>query len=41
LPILAEGKTNKEIAAIVFLLDKTLKNYVSTILEKLGLARRA
>jgi DNA-binding NarL/FixJ family response regulator len=37
----AEGKTNKEIAAEVFLSDKTVKNYVSSILAKLNLERRA
>ena len=37
----AEGKTNKEIAADVFLSDKTVKNYVSSILGKLNLQRRA
>ena len=37
----AEGKTNKEIAADVFLSDKTVKNYVSSILSKLNLERRA
>jgi DNA-binding NarL/FixJ family response regulator len=37
----AEGKTNKEIAAEVFLSDKTVKNYVSSILSKLSLQRRA
>src|SRR5665811_388328 len=37
----AEGKTNKEIAAEVFLSDKTVKNYVSSILAKLNLQRRA
>jgi hypothetical protein len=37
----AEGQTNKEIAAQVFLSDKTLKNYVSSILAKLNLHRRA
>jgi len=37
----AEGKTNKEIAAEVFLSDKTVKNYVSSILGKLNLERRA
>jgi len=37
----AEGKTNKEIAAEVFLSDKTVKNYVSSILAKLNLRRRA
>jgi two-component system, NarL family, response regulator DevR len=39
--LVAEGKTNKEIAADVFLSDKTVKNYVSSILAKLNLERRA
>src|SRR5574340_713389 len=39
--LIAEGKTNKEIAAEVFLSDKTVKNYVSSILSKLNLERRA
>jgi two-component system response regulator DevR len=39
--LVAEGKTNKEIAAEVFLSDKTVKNYVSSILGKLNLERRA
>ena len=39
--LVAEGKTNKEIAADVFLSDKTVKNYVSSILAKLDLHRRA
>jgi DNA-binding NarL/FixJ family response regulator len=38
---IAEGKTNKEIAAEVFLSDKTVKNYVSSILSKLNLRRRS
>jgi len=38
--LVAEGKTNKEIAAEVFLSDKTVKNYVSSILSKLNLHRR-
>jgi DNA-binding NarL/FixJ family response regulator len=38
---LAEGQTNKEIAAALFLSDKTIKNYVSSILSKLDLQRRA
>ena len=38
---LAEGKTNREIGATLFLSEKTVKNYVSRILDKLGLARRA
>ena len=39
--LVAEGKTNKEVAAEVFLSDKTVKNYVSSILAKLNLERRA
>jgi DNA-binding NarL/FixJ family response regulator len=39
--LIAEGKTNKEIAAEVFLSDKTVKNYVSNILAKLNLKRRS
>jgi two-component system, NarL family, response regulator DevR len=38
---LAEGKTNREIGELLFLSEKTVKNYVSRILDKLGLARRA
>jgi two-component system response regulator DevR len=38
--LVAEGKTNKEIASDVFLSDKTVKNYVSSILSKLNLQRR-
>jgi two-component system, NarL family, response regulator DevR len=38
--LVAEGKTNREIAAEVFLSDKTVKNYVSSILSKLDLQRR-
>ena len=38
---LAEGKTNREIGAVLFLSEKTVKNYVSRILDKLGLSRRA
>ena len=41
LALVAEGKTNKEIAGEVFLSDKTVKNYVSSILAKLNLERRA
>ena len=41
LALVAEGKTNKEIATDVFLSDKTVKNYVSSILSKLNLERRA
>jgi two-component system response regulator DevR len=38
--LVAEGNTNKEIAAEIFLSDKTVKNYVSSILAKLNLQRR-
>jgi two-component system, NarL family, response regulator DevR len=41
LMLVADGKTNKEIAGDVFLSDKTVKNYVSSILGKLNLQRRA
>jgi DNA-binding NarL/FixJ family response regulator len=41
LALIAEGKTNKEIAQEVFLSDKTVKNYVSSILSKLNLRRRS
>ena len=38
---LAEGHTNREISEKLFLSEKTVKNYVSRILDKLGLSRRA
>jgi DNA-binding NarL/FixJ family response regulator len=41
LKLIAEGKTNREIAAEIYLSDKTVKNYVSSILSKLNLRRRA
>lgn len=41
LALVAEGKTNKEIAASLGLSDKTVKNYLSHILEKLSLTRRS
>ncbi len=41
LSLIAEGKTNKEIAQELYLSDKTIKNYVSHILTKLNLSRRA
>lgn len=41
LMLIADGKTNKEIAEEIFLSDKTVKNYVSSILSKLNLRRRA
>ncbi len=39
--LIADGKTNKEIAEEIFLSDKTVKNYVSSILSKLNLRRRS
>ena len=41
LTLIAEGKTNKEIAEEIYLSDKTVKNYVSNILSKLNLRRRS
>ena len=41
LDLIAEGKTNKEIAEEIYLSDKTVKNYVSSILSKLNLRRRS
>lgn len=41
LDLVAEGMTNRDIGARVHLTEKTVKNYVSTILSKLGLSRRA
>ena len=38
--LVADGMTNKQIATEVFLSDKTVKNYVSSILSKLNLQRR-
>lgn len=40
LGLLEEGLTNKQIAARMFLSEKTIKNYVSRLLAKLGLERR-
>lgn len=41
LDMVGEGLTNREIAERIHLSDKTVKNYVSTILQKLEVARRA
>src|SRR4029079_2609767 len=40
LEYVAEGLTNREIAGRMFLAEKTVKNYVSSVLAKLGLERR-
>lgn len=40
LSLLGEGLTNKQIAARMFLAEKTVKNYVSRLLAKLGMERR-
>ena len=39
--LLAQGMTNREIAEEMFLAEQTVKNYVSTLLGKLGMARRS
>jgi DNA-binding NarL/FixJ family response regulator len=41
LACVAEGKTNREIGAALQLSEKTVRNYVSIILSKLGLSSRA
>ncbi len=41
LGLVAEGKTNREIAQALFLGEGTVRNYVSSILSKLGLTNRA
>ncbi|MCC7164058.1 MAG: response regulator transcription factor [Anaerolineae bacterium] len=41
LALVAKGKTNKEIAEAVFLSEKTVRNYVSSILSKLNLSTRS
>jgi two-component system response regulator DevR len=41
LALVADGKTNKEIGDELHLAEKTVKNYVSSILSKLEVARRA
>jgi two-component system NarL family response regulator/two-component system response regulator DevR len=40
LTLLSEGLTNRQIAARMFLAEKTVKNYVSRLLAKLGMERR-
>ena len=40
LGLLAEGLTNRQIGARMYLAEKTIKNYVTSVLSKLGVARR-
>jgi DNA-binding NarL/FixJ family response regulator len=41
LELVAEGLTNRQIAERMYLAEKTAKNYVSSVLGKLGMQRRA
>ncbi|NMH97519.1 response regulator [Pseudonocardia acidicola] len=40
LDLIADGLTNRQIGAEMYLAEKTVKNYVSSLLRKLGFARR-
>jgi two-component system response regulator DevR len=40
LELIAEGLTNRQIAERIHLAEKTIKNYVSNVLSKLGMQRR-
>jgi DNA-binding NarL/FixJ family response regulator len=40
LELIGEGMTNRQIGEAMFLAEKTVKNYVSALLSKLGLERR-
>ena len=40
LDLIADGLTNRQIGETMFLAEKTVKNYVSNLLAKLGMARR-
>ncbi|MGB4069610.1 MAG: response regulator transcription factor [Nitrospira sp.] len=40
LPLLAEGKTNKEIALKLALAERTIKNYIANMFRKLKIGRR-
>jgi DNA-binding NarL/FixJ family response regulator len=40
LELIAQGMTNRQIGNEMFLAEKTVKNYVSSLLAKLGLERR-
>lgn len=39
--LIAEGRTNKEVASAMGLAEKTVKNYLSTVFEKLHVSRRS
>jgi two-component system, NarL family, response regulator DevR len=41
LDLISEGRTNRQIAQEMYLAEKTVKNYVSHLLGKLGMARRS
>ena len=41
LELIAEGRTNRQIAEAMFLAEKTVRNYVSNLLAKLGMERRS
>ena len=40
LELIADGRTNRQIADVMYLSEKTVKNYVSSLLAKLGMSRR-
>ena len=40
LPLVAQGKDNREIGSILFISEKTAKNYVTSIRKKLALKNR-
>ena len=41
LDLIGEGRSNRQIATELFLAEKTIKNYVSNLLAKLGMQRRS
>jgi len=41
LVLISDGKTNRQIGTEMYLAEKTVKNYVSRLLAKLGMARRS
>jgi DNA-binding NarL/FixJ family response regulator len=40
LALIAEGLTNRQIGERLYLAEKTVKNYVSNLLSKMGMSRR-